>query len=55
MESLNPRRFCKDVGFQELFSIYSSNIFQVPGIRLRAMCTEIRETVMDPLPNGVWG
>lgn len=33
MESMNPRRFHKDVGFQELFSIYSRNIFQVPGTR----------------------
>lgn len=45
----------KDVGFQELFSIYSRNIFQVPGIILRAMGTEVRETVMDTPPNGVWG
>lgn len=39
MKNLNP----KDVEFQELFSIYSSNIFQVPGIILNVMGTEVRE------------
>lgn len=43
------------MGLQEVFFIYSGNIFQVPGILLSAMNTEVRETVMGLPPNEVWG
>lgn len=45
-----PEDPIKDVGFQDLFSIYSSNIFQVSGIIQSVMSTEVRETLQTLLP-----